>query len=78
MAILNWLLRVAVFLLLVGLAARNSDPVTVRFLFGQEWRLELSLVLFIMFFLGVLLGGFAGWSLARRRATATGLPPSTD
>lgn len=78
MAILNWLLRIAVFLLLVGLAARNSDPVTVRFFFGQEWRAELSLVLFILFFLGALLGVFAGWSLARRRTTADEMPHVTD
>lgn len=68
MAILKWLLRIVVFLLLLGLAARNSDPVTVRFFFGQAWQVELSLVLFILFLVGAVLGAFAGWSLATARA----------
>ncbi len=67
MAILKWLLRIVVFLLLLGLAARNSDPVTVRFFFGQVWQVELSLILFILFLVGAVLGAFAGWSLAQAR-----------
>lgn len=67
MAILKWLLRIVVFLLLLGLAARNSDPVTVRFFFGQVWQVELSLILFILFLVGAVLGAFAGWSLAKAR-----------
>ncbi|MFW2456532.1 LapA family protein [Methyloversatilis discipulorum] len=78
MAILNWLLRIVVFLLLLGLAARNSDPVTVRFFFGHEWRVELSLVLLALFFFGALLGALAGWSLARSRAAQDGQSPTAD
>ncbi|WP_019919105.1 lipopolysaccharide assembly LapA domain-containing protein [Methyloversatilis discipulorum] len=78
MAILNWLLRIVVFLLLLGLAARNSDPVTVRFFFGHEWRVELSLVLLALFFFGALLGTLAGWSLARSRAAHDGQSPTAD
>lgn len=66
MAILNWLLRIIVFLLLLGLAARNSDTVTVRWFFGHEWRIELSVLLLALFVLGVLLGAFAGWTHARK------------
>mgnify|MGYP006191103345 FL=1 len=71
MAILNWLLRIVVFLLLLGLAARNSDPVTVRWFFGHEWRIELSVLLLALFVLGVLLGAFAGWSHARKQSAPT-------
>lgn len=79
MAILKWLLRIVVFLLLLGLAARNSDPVTVRFFFGQAWQVELSLVLFILFLVGAVLGAFAGWSLAQARSTrGEELPPQAD
>ena len=78
MAILNWLLRIVVFLLLLGLAARNSDPVTVRFFFGYEWRVELSLVLLALFFFGALLGALAGWLLARSRAAHDGQSPTAD
>lgn len=76
MAILNWLLRIVVFLLLLGLAARNSDPVTVRWFFGHEWRIELSVVLLALFVLGVLLGAFAGWTHARKPSDPT--PSSAD
>ncbi|WP_374340194.1 lipopolysaccharide assembly protein LapA domain-containing protein [Methyloversatilis sp.] len=68
MVILHWLVRIVVFLLLLGLAARNSDPVTVRLFFGHEWRVELSLVLLLFFFIGAVFGVLAGWSFARRRA----------
>ncbi|MDP3871105.1 MAG: LapA family protein [Methyloversatilis sp.] len=76
MAILNWLLRIVVFLLLLGLAARNSDPVTVRWFFGHEWRIELSVVLLALFVLGVLLGALAGWTHARKPPVPT--PSSAD
>ncbi|MDP2868517.1 lipopolysaccharide assembly LapA domain-containing protein [Methyloversatilis sp.] len=76
MAILNWLLRIVVFLLLLGLAARNSDPVTVRWFFGHEWRIELSVLLLALFVLGVLLGAFAGWAHARKPSSPT--PSSAD
>jgi uncharacterized integral membrane protein len=66
MAVLNWLLRVVVFLLLLGLAARNSDFVTVRWFFGHEWRIELSVLLLLLFFFGAMLGALAGWSFAHR------------
>lgn len=69
MTILNWVLRIVAFLLLLGLAARNSDPVTLRFFFGQAWHVELSLVLFLLFLIGAVFGLAAGWSIAQRRPT---------
>ncbi|HEY9194446.1 MAG TPA: lipopolysaccharide assembly protein LapA domain-containing protein [Methyloversatilis sp.] len=75
MTILNWVLRILVFLLLLGLAARNSDPVTVRLFFGNEWRIELSVLLLILFFAGALAGALAGWSLARSRKPEVDGPP---
>jgi putative membrane protein len=71
MAILSWLLRIVVFLLLLGLASRNSDLVTVRWFFGHEWRIELSVLLLLLFFFGTLLGALAGWSFAHRGKRAT-------
>ena len=82
MALLNWLLRIVVFLLLLGLASRNSDPVTVRWFFGHEWRLELSALLLLLFTSGALLGLLAGWTFARSRhtmnATSTVQNPTAD
>lgn len=78
MAVLSWLLRIAVFLLLLGLVARNSDPVTVRFFFDQEARVELSVLLLALFFLGALFGALAGWALARGRISSSVRPHTAD
>jgi len=47
---------VVVFLLLLLLALKNADPVTVRFYLGQEWQGPLILVVLAAFALGVLFG----------------------
>ncbi len=74
MAILKWVLRILVFLLLVGFASRNSDPVTVYGFFGYEWRVELSLLLLLFLSSGAALGAFAGWTLARGTRPETARP----
>lgn len=75
MTVLSWLLRIVVFLLLLGLAARNSDFVTVRWFLGHEWHIELSVLLLLLFFGGAMLGALAGWSSAHRGKQAPP-PPS--
>ena len=56
MRIVIWLLRVALFLLLLGLAIKNDGVVTVRFFFDAQWRIPLAVVMFLMFVTGALLG----------------------
>jgi uncharacterized integral membrane protein len=56
MRYLLWLLRLTLFLLLLGFAVKNSDPVSVQYYFGQEWRAPLVFVLLISLCLGVALG----------------------
>lgn len=58
MRLLALLLKIFLFLLLLGLAAKNSEPVSVRYLMGLQWQAPLSLVLLVAFALGVLLGLF--------------------
>ena len=58
MRLLALFLKIFLFLLLLGLAAKNSEPVSVRYLMGLEWQAPLSLVLLIAFASGVLLGLF--------------------
>ena len=53
---LVWLLRITLFLLLLGFAVKNSDPVVVQYYFGQEWRAPLVLVLFLSLCMGAVLG----------------------
>ncbi len=48
--------KLILFLLLLGLAVRNSDFVTVRYLLGMEWQAPLSLVIFVAFAIGMVMG----------------------
>lgn len=56
MRYLAWLLRIAVFLLLLGFAVRNTDQVTLHYYFGYEWNAPLVLVLLLFFTLGAVIG----------------------
>ena len=72
MRVLTWAARLAVFLLLVAFAAKNVEPVTLRFYFDQTLRAPLVLVLLGAFALGSLLGVLAmlGTVLRQRREIA--------
>lgn len=51
-----WLVKGLLFLLLLGLAIKNSDPVTLRYYLGLEWQAPMALVLFVFFLAGALMG----------------------
>lgn len=55
-----WLLRIVLFLLLLGFAVKNSDPVTVSYYFGAEWRAPLVFVMLLTLCAGAVLGILAG------------------
>jgi uncharacterized integral membrane protein len=48
--------KLVLFLLLLGLAVRNSDVVTVRYFLGLEWQAPLVLVIFVAFAIGLVMG----------------------
>jgi putative membrane protein len=54
--------KIVLFLLLLGFAALNSDSVTLRYFLGLSWQAPLSLVILVVFAVG-LLTGFLGCSL---------------
>ncbi|KAF7598088.1 MAG: hypothetical protein CGU28_14860 [Candidatus Dactylopiibacterium carminicum] len=54
-----WLLRAAIFLLLLGFAIKNDGLVTVHAFFGGAWQTPLVVVILVSFALGVLLGATA-------------------
>jgi len=54
--VLTWAVRLVVFVLLVAFAAKNVEPVTVRFYFDLAVQAPLVLVLFAFFILGALFG----------------------
>ena len=55
-----WLLRIVLFVLLLGFAVKNSDPVTISYYFGAEWRAPLVFILLLTLCAGVVLGVLAG------------------
>lgn len=56
MRYLIWSLRAVLFLLLLGFAVKNDQPVVLRYFFGYEWQTSLVVVLLCFFTLGVVLG----------------------
>ncbi len=56
MRALLFALKLILFLLLLGLAMRNSDFVTLRYFLGMEWQAPLALVIFVAFAIGLLMG----------------------
>ena len=73
MRVVTWAIRLVVFLLLVAFAAKNAEPVTVRFYFDLALEAPLVVVLFAFFAAGVLFGILAlvGALLRQRREIAS-------
>jgi putative membrane protein len=65
----TWAIRLAVFVVLVAFAAKNVDPVKLRFYFDLEVQAPLVLILLGAFALGALFGVAAliGTVLRQRR-----------
>ena len=59
MRVVTWTIRLAVFLLLIAFAAKNIEPVNLRFYFDLALRAPLVLVLFGFFAAGALFGVLA-------------------
>jgi uncharacterized integral membrane protein len=60
MRYLGWLIKLALFGLVVVFLAKNVEPVTIRYYLGGEWQAPLFLVLSAAFLAGVLIGVAAG------------------
>jgi putative membrane protein len=56
MRIVGWVLKFVVFVLLVGFAVKNTDPVVVRFYLGYEWTSPLVFVILVFFAAGAAFG----------------------
>jgi lipopolysaccharide assembly protein A len=55
-----WLLKLALFIVVLTFAVKNTAPVTVHYYLGAEWEAPLILVLLVFFALGAALGLLAG------------------
>ena len=73
MRVLTWAVRLIVFVLLAAFAAKNADPVTLRFYFDLAVQTPLVVVLFGFFLAGALFGMLAliGTLLRQRREIAS-------
>ena len=72
MRYLNWIIRIALFIALLGFAVKNDQPITLRYFFGYEWQSSLVIVLLIFFSLGAAVGVLAMFAnvLQQRREIA--------
>ena len=72
MRIVTWAIRLVVFLLLVAFAAKNAEPVTLRFYFDLALEAPLVVALFGFFAAGAVFGILAllGALLRQRRELA--------
>jgi|APFre7841882724_1041349.scaffolds.fasta_scaffold17272_2 putative membrane protein len=91
MRVVGWVVKIIIFLLLVGFAVKNTDPITVRFYLGYEWHSPLVFVILVFFAAGAAFGALSSLPYAfrhrremrdlrreldRRPAVATGdVPP---
>jgi putative membrane protein len=72
MRYLVWPIRAVLFLLLLGFAVKNDQPVVLKYFFGYEWQTSLVVILLCFFTAGVLVGVLAmlGKMFGQRRELA--------
>jgi uncharacterized integral membrane protein len=72
MRYLNWIFRAILFIVLLGFAVKNDQPVTLHYFFGYEWQSSLVIVLLIFFAAGTAVGVLAMFTnvLQQRREIA--------
>ena len=70
LSIIKTVTGLTVFLLLLGFAVKNADPVTIRYFLGMEWQAPLAFVLLVTFGLGIF-GGMLMLLLTRNDISFT-------
>lgn len=56
MRYLGWAVKILIFVVVLGFALQNSQPVTLHYLFGYVWEAPLVALLLAAFTLGTFLG----------------------
>lgn len=67
MRYLSWIGGTVVFLLALGFAIKNTEPVLLNFYLGYQVRVPLSLLIFLFLIIGMILGVTAGLVLLYRQ-----------
>ena len=72
MRVLSWAIRFALFVVLLAFAAKNTEPVSLRFYFDLAWQAPLVALLLAFFAAGAILGliAMSGTYFAQRREIA--------
>jgi uncharacterized integral membrane protein len=55
----NWLWRSIVFIVLLGFAVKNNQPVVLHYFLDTEWHTSLVVVVLLFFAVGVAIGVLA-------------------
>ena len=66
MRVVGWIVKIIIFVLLVGFAVKNTDPITVRFYLGYEWHSPLVFVILVFFAVGAAFGALSSLPYAFR------------
>ena len=69
MRYVNWLLRILLFFILLGLAMKNDQPVDLYYFLGYKWQTSLVVIMLLFFAAGTVVGMLAvlGNLLRQRR-----------
>lgn len=72
MAVITWIIRLTVLLVITAFAINNSDPVTLKTFLGYQWQTPLVVALLVFFIGGVIIGllGLLGTVFRLRREIA--------
>ena len=60
MRYLSWIIKLALFILILSFALVNTDSVTVRYYFDYRWEAPLVLVLLVTVCIGAVAGVLVG------------------
>jgi len=67
MRYLSLLLKIILFLLLLGFAVKNTETAVLRYYLGYEWQAPLVLILLVFFCAGAAVGVIASLSYIFRQ-----------
>lgn len=56
MRYIGWIFQMLLFIILLGFALKNGQPVTLHYFFGYEWQSSLVIALLLFFAVGAGLG----------------------
>lgn len=59
MRTLGWIVKILVFLVVLGFALKNSQVVTLHYFLGYVWETPLAVLMLVVFALGALFGMLA-------------------